>query len=329
MNILYLIGNGFDMNLGLKTGYSDFYKYYVNTESKSEDVKNLKDEIIKEGNWSDLESSLGEYTVNFDSSDRFMEVLKDIGDSLADYVEREEKKLEQLEFNQDTFFDYLCFPEKSITDDQKSILKGFKDSWKSVDWHVDVISFNYTNTFEMVMGDNKKIGTHDNQFSINYEEVKHIHGYHNQNMVLGVNDNSQVANEKFRNDREIYYLFIKNNCNKAIGHTMEITCERLISKANLICLFGLSIGDTDKIWWKAVARRLLNNNTKLLIFGYSNKGFSKRWPQYKKIYAEDLIEEFLNKTGLNNERKELVKRKILYGINTDFFSNIVKEQKQQ
>ena len=30
MNILYLIGNGFDLNLGLPTRYSDFLEYYFN-----------------------------------------------------------------------------------------------------------------------------------------------------------------------------------------------------------------------------------------------------------------------------------------------------------
>ena len=30
MKVVYLIGNGFDLNLGLKTSYSDFYTYYLN-----------------------------------------------------------------------------------------------------------------------------------------------------------------------------------------------------------------------------------------------------------------------------------------------------------
>ena len=36
MNIAYLIGNGFDLNLGLKTKYMDFYKYYLEQESKND-----------------------------------------------------------------------------------------------------------------------------------------------------------------------------------------------------------------------------------------------------------------------------------------------------
>lgn len=29
MNVTFLIGNGFDINLGLKTSYKDFYEQYI------------------------------------------------------------------------------------------------------------------------------------------------------------------------------------------------------------------------------------------------------------------------------------------------------------
>ena len=46
MNILWIIGNSFDLNLGLKTGYQDFLE---DTYLKA-DAKELKyrDEIIKQ-----------------------------------------------------------------------------------------------------------------------------------------------------------------------------------------------------------------------------------------------------------------------------------------
>ena len=34
MNITFLIGNGFDLNLGLATAYSDFVKYYKETDAE-------------------------------------------------------------------------------------------------------------------------------------------------------------------------------------------------------------------------------------------------------------------------------------------------------
>ena len=62
MNILFLIGNGFDLNLGMKTNYNDFYKYYASKQSSSDLIQKLKKEIDGNiENWSDLELALGKY----------------------------------------------------------------------------------------------------------------------------------------------------------------------------------------------------------------------------------------------------------------------------
>ena len=56
MNILYLIGNGFDLSLGMKTRYEDFYEYYctLGETEQNADVIALK-KTIKEGKegWQD------------------------------------------------------------------------------------------------------------------------------------------------------------------------------------------------------------------------------------------------------------------------------------
>ena len=43
MKILYIIGNGFDLNIGLKTSYTNFYDYYNSLTSTKEKVKFLKE----------------------------------------------------------------------------------------------------------------------------------------------------------------------------------------------------------------------------------------------------------------------------------------------
>ena len=66
MNITFMIGNGFDLQLGLKTRYIDFYNYYI--------AKNNNDMIAKSINenydlWSDLEVGLGEFTSTLSNND--------------------------------------------------------------------------------------------------------------------------------------------------------------------------------------------------------------------------------------------------------------------
>lgn len=39
MNITFFIGNGFDLNLGLKTRYKDFYKYFKENVRRSNIIR--------------------------------------------------------------------------------------------------------------------------------------------------------------------------------------------------------------------------------------------------------------------------------------------------
>lgn len=72
MQILYLIGNGFDVNLGMKTKYTDFYKFYQEIETESTILKNLKKNINRKViTWSDLELRLGEYTQSLKTDEEF------------------------------------------------------------------------------------------------------------------------------------------------------------------------------------------------------------------------------------------------------------------
>ena len=52
MNITFLIGNGFDINLGLKTRYSDFYPYFIEKSTETNMIRTWleADELL----WADL-----------------------------------------------------------------------------------------------------------------------------------------------------------------------------------------------------------------------------------------------------------------------------------
>ena len=90
MNIVFLIGNGFDMNLGMKTSYAAFYDHYTKTYgSLSKPVNLLMDNIAqyKDTNlWADLEKGLGEFTAKLSSTEELREAYFHINDALKDYL---------------------------------------------------------------------------------------------------------------------------------------------------------------------------------------------------------------------------------------------------
>jgi hypothetical protein len=330
MNILFLIGNGFDLNLGMKTRYSDFYAYYSSIPSSSVLIKKLKDEIDSNiENWSDLELALGKYTNELHTSSEFNEVFEDIEDNLATYLNSVENTFEFQQFNGKEFYKNLAFPENSLLPADKIRLVDFKNRWNSSQWNINLITFNYTNSLEKLLEfSGKPLDIKDfvrrSPHSVVIHKIEHIHGYYYQRMVLGVNDISQVSNKNFHNNQDIIETLIKNECNKAQKHTIDIWCKDQIMNANLICIFGSSIGDTDNIWWQLIGEQL-KRDCVLIIFERGELIPPLR-PQKGTIAERKKKKYFLGKTNLTDKEKEVAIEKIFVGVNTNMFMPALKKE---
>lgn len=323
MKILYIIGNGFDINLGLKTRYTNFYEYYQTLPSKTPIVKTLKEHIDKNfKNWSDLEQAIGVYTENFNTVDEFIQAYEDIGDNLGDYLKEEENKYDFSKVNKEKLFEYLGFPEKTLLKTDTERIQQYKNKWNSENWDVNIITLNYTNSVEQIIGNqfnNTILGVHHNR-NIILRGLEHIHGYCDDRMIMGVNDVSQIKNQSFHNNQDILDALVKPNCNKVNKTTIDNLCTTQISKANLICVFGSSIGDTDNIWWQAIGEQL-KKGIYLIIFTRGEE-ISKRW-SYKKAKSErEMRDYFLNKTNLKDEEKASFRDNIFIDVNTEMFGDL-------
>lgn len=320
MNILFLIGNGFDLNIGMKTQYRDFYKFYCQKESTSELVKELKDVIQSEiEDWADLEIELGKYTEKLKTEEDFEVVIDDIREHLSQYLELQEKEYDYSVLSQEKLFHNLCFPEEMLLKIDKDNITRYKSRWGHTAWNIDIITFNYTRVLEKILGSEKIIGKHHSGENVVLNNLHHIHGYTDLRMVLGVNDISQIKNESFRKNQNIIEALVKVECNKAAKHGVDELCENSIKDKNLICIFGLSLGETDKVWWERIGKQL-REECQLILFVREKKDIPNR-DNHKKIRIErEFKDKFFSKTALSDEEKERLKDKMFVAINTDMFN---------
>lgn len=81
------------------------------------------------------------------------------------------------------------------------------------------------------------------------KEILHIHGTTTSNMVLGVNDKNQIANKELAENSLFRERLTKTEINNmSYGNTkIERACA-VIDSSSVICIFGMSIGATDKMW---------------------------------------------------------------------------------
>lgn len=285
MNITFLIGNGFDVNLGIKSRYIDFYKDYVKSVSVDDRacIQRFKKEIndfIKSNcrksedsaiDWRDLEVALGAWTERL-QKDEAEPLYIDIIDGLRDYLIKEYSYFDAEAFTKDDLLNYLLDPiNRNFSRTQIETLRNFWDTFSGQD-EINIISFNYTDTIEQLLGfkgERILLGYNFAGRKTYLNSVKHIHQtLADEEILLGLNDMSQIANADFHKDRHICNLLIKPMTNTLLGTGIDQDCETIISNTHLFVLFGTSAGITDRKWWKSVCNRLHADNVRLLYFIY-------------------------------------------------------------
>jgi hypothetical protein len=329
MQILYIIGNGFDLSLGMKTSYKDFFDKYKSQECQIENVKKLKKNISDYyKNWSDLELAFGQYTAEMKSLDDFDEVFEDLGENLSHYLKKEENKFKESKVDQDKFFKYLVSPEKELKQIDRNKINIYKKNFLNHHWNIDIFTFNYTTILEKIIGEDQKninIGNHPNTNSkatVSIRSIEHIHGFADDRMVLGVNDKSQIKNNSFQENQDVLEALVKSECNKAYGHTIDDLFKEKIKAASFICIFGSSLGDTDNIWWELIGERL-KDNIPLIIFTKGEEVISSRIGYKNNRTSRKVKNYFLKKTKLSDDVKQRVENNIYIGLDTSMFKDII------
>lgn len=100
-------------------------------------------------------------------------------------------------------------------------------------------------------------------------EFINVHGLINNDPILGVNDISQIANESFRKDGEIVELMVKGEADRKTDHKWRKHACNIIQNSDIVCIYGMSLGDTDLFWWKQLAEWFeKDKNHELVIYCY-------------------------------------------------------------
>lgn len=111
MNITFLIGNGFDVGLGMRSKFTDYFPQYIEeSKNKSDTLSAFSKEIeANKEDWSYFEKKIGEYTDKF----------------TKETVREYKAQFKDFEVN---FIKYLQQEENSLTYDKAKIFKVFPNA---------------------------------------------------------------------------------------------------------------------------------------------------------------------------------------------------------
>lgn len=244
---LYVIGNGFDLDHGIKSRYTDFKNFLVN--SKDANAKSLldiieisyrrKDDML----WKDLEKSIGELDLNYNMERGVTHIIETI------------KFTENFSYLFKEWVNYLQNSEitkVSIKKDLKLLFNEYRDAF---------FTFNYTPTLEKI-------------YNINRDNIKYIHvvnngeGYEFGHEKIETNDETYHANFSVRKFLiQQLYKDTSKICDNNRNWFEELSNKNIEN----IYFYGFSFADIDLIYIKGVLNNINENDLKN-IYLYSYKG---------------------------------------------------------
>lgn len=280
MKRIVVLGNGFDIDLGLKTRYTDFlhsevYKKHLTKpndvgikqcESDSQYTHNLFDYFAKQcrrrqSTWGGIESSLFELSRNNDrcytiKGTRIGEKIVNHLNVYDDYLDNSFSLIKRV------FMEYLHNLDYSRINTESNAYKLFDDM--AFDTQTEIITFNYTSLSKLAKKDI-------------VANIHHIHGSLDGGWII-------LGYQPTIDHRGEYIKMEKSND----LHWQDYKLSEKLKNANEIVFFGLSFADSD-MWYfeeffKDIARGLMLRK-RVVLYCYNLEAFG---------YIHDRIQEVCN-----------------------------------
>ncbi|MCM1148598.1 MAG: AbiH family protein [Butyricicoccus sp.] len=320
MQITFLVGNGFDLNVGMKTGYRDFYDFYCKQCPDDLLARAIAGDRFRDSKyWSDLESGLGKYTGELSPEDigEFSESEANLESKLAEYLDEQAKSVDygdKERIGREMNSTIRRFYEISQGEDAGEVRKILLESGAQKNYAF--VNFNYTDVLDQCLDifADRFNWIHISPF--NGRRALHVHGrIQERYIVLGVNDESQIANEEFRKSDEKFSL-VKKDINKIIYKNENAEeMHSILDKSDIICIFGMSFGETDKMWWQSIAEWLKQDTAHMLII-FSREMNSSRVGRTDRGKKEKVLKRFFDNVGISGTTRETTEKQI-YVIGTE------------
>lgn len=255
---MIVLGNGFDVALGIKTRYSQFYeksqdlRYYANNGNSL--CQHIIDNI-KDGYWSDLESGLYHYS---------LAITEKYGEGDKEQAEKFEQEFNELRV---ALFNYLKVAAGATVE----ALKQAPAIGLNVEWHElepQYFTFNYSiNTANTASMNGRYILNGDD--SINESRFVYQHGSiydmqacqnrHPEDIVVGIDLHAQPVEEAHS------FLYKTRQRLHDLNSSLEAISEKMF-----YVVYGCSVGDSDATYFRAIFNASQKGKT-FLIYGFGQE----------------------------------------------------------
>ena len=304
--ITFILGNGFDLSLHMKTSYSDVYNTYVETTSSSKTIDIFKNELKNRktfDKWSDFEMGMAEYAESFSREEELIECVRDFKQHMVEHLRKEDKNIKNLIQSDLYSLSLITELDRSF----ENFYKGFSPNVKleierltnNNSWNFNVITFNYTMSLEYLFASkfkHKKIGM---------ESPLHIHGDLYNDVVLGVDNIDQIKNKTYKLTNKGLRAFVKTIFNEQYDINRVARAKKMISNSSIICTYGFSLGDSDQLWVNLIVDWLRKDTSHhLVVYEYDTNTYNRCIYDELMDVEDEKKENLMRRLGILNSNIE-------------------------
>ena len=319
MNITFIFGNGFDIQLGLASRYSDFLDAYIAMPSESETILEFKKYLKDSKNrqlWSDAENAMGEYLGYFDDEniDWYHERIEDFETHMIEYLEAQQNRCTYALKSdiEEAFINFITKSSKDVLNNRSMELYPAVINSNSNSIY-RFITFNYTNLLDNIVKCCSKEGLNQREHFLCKNEfgpVIHIHGTLDSQIIMGVNDETQLdLSGGVTLTDPLRWELIKPKMDGEFLNNQDIRIMTEIQQSDIIYIYGVSYGKTDMLWWNELEKWLKANPAhKLVAFiREPTRKINNRLPWAELVYENTKRADILRKLGIQRYDPEFDK----------------------
>lgn len=151
-----------------------------------------------------------------------------------------------------------------------------------------------------------KDGEKEERFTKLKSKIFHPHGFQHtpRSMLFGFDNPNQVLKD-YKED-----LYTNSEVQEYVKYFLkpywaenEKKYKKILEKTELYIIFGLSIGESDKYWWKEIASNLIKEKAELIIYNYIGNKKQKEQvvPSDNEEQKEQVIQKFLSASDITSQ----------------------------
>jgi len=348
MNLTYIIGNGFDIGLGLKTSYADFLNEFLSLDSDwardGKGVERLRKMIVRDRqSWSDAEQAFAKIDFNklvavdgwipscdkelheYRAQDTCNFFIRKLGEFLMAQQERVSLSIDDSIRHQ--FLKALLIAPVIHSQSKRYSFQEWQTQVMQTFGSLDVnfITFNYTSVLERLLGATPFTCYNDEIMKewgapVRFNTPIHVHGklegreVDPDKMVFGVSYRDQIEHPPLGfDDAWIEKRFVKPDrldfeCKSVDDASSDVSS--ILAASDVIVLFGVSLGSSDAKWWNSLGELMRKNGRMHLVYCDFNKIAQCPVAGFETEYLELVRNKVLQAMEVGLETRQYIEKRI-------------------